>query len=70
MPTSYLQIQKQFLTYNTRSDVIIASPGMGVNIIGEHTDYEDGYVLPAAINYYIYIAISKNSSDRFNRSSI
>ena len=34
---------------------IIAAPGR-VNLIGEHTDYNDGYVLPMAINRHVAIA--------------
>ncbi len=37
-----------------------------VNLIGEHTDYNDGFVLPAAINRYIYFVASKRS-DRLVR---
>lgn len=33
----------------------VAAPGR-VNIIGEHTDYNDGYVLPMAIERYVVIA--------------
>lgn len=36
---------------------IFRSPGR-VNILGEHTDYNEGFVLPAAINKYIYVAIT------------
>ncbi|HEY9364850.1 MAG TPA: galactokinase [Chitinophagaceae bacterium] len=35
---------------------IFRSPGR-VNIIGEHTDYNEGFVLPAAIDKGIYVAI-------------
>lgn len=39
-------------------ELIVFAPGR-VNIIGEHTDYNDGYVLPMAINMGITLAISK-----------
>ncbi|NER12798.1 galactokinase [Leptobacterium flavescens] len=39
--------------------VIIASPGR-INIIGEHTDYNEGFVLPAAIDKGIIAAIGKS----------
>ena len=41
--------------------VMINSPGR-INIIGEHTDYNDGFVLPAAINKGIVAAIGKSDS--------
>ena len=37
--------------------LLIRSPGR-VNLIGEHTDYNKGYVLPAAIDKSIYFAIA------------
>jgi galactokinase len=36
-----------------------SSPGR-VNLIGEHTDYNEGFVLPGAIDKSIYVAIAKN----------
>lgn len=42
-------------------DNIFLSPGR-INIIGEHVDYNDGFVMPAAINKYICFAVSKNES--------
>ncbi|MDI9257827.1 galactokinase [Flavobacterium sedimenticola] len=43
---------------------IFLSPGR-INIIGEHVDYNDGFVMPAAINKYICFAISKNADTHF-----
>jgi galactokinase len=37
---------------------VFASPGR-INLIGEHTDYNNGFVLPAAIDKAIYLAIGK-----------
>lgn len=45
--------------------VVIRSPGR-VNLIGEHTDYNNGYVLPAAINKAIYMAISERADDELH----
>ena len=38
------------------SPLLVCSPGR-VNLIGEHTDYNEGFVLPAAIDKAIYLAI-------------
>ncbi|WP_246008726.1 galactokinase [Chryseobacterium lactis] len=48
------------LHFGTNADHIFLSPGR-VNIIGEHLDYNDGFVLPAAIDKYICFAVRKNS---------
>ncbi len=42
---------------------IVRSPGR-INLIGEHTDYNLGFVLPAAIDKAIYIAINKRPDDK------
>lgn len=39
------------------------APGR-VNLIGEHTDYNDGFVLPAAINYHTVIAARPRNNNR------
>jgi galactokinase len=44
--------------FNTEPEYTFLSPGR-INIIGEHIDYNDGYVLPAAINKHICFTISK-----------
>lgn len=42
--------------------LIVHSPGR-INLIGEHTDYNEGFVLPAAINKFIQVAIGKRLDD-------
>src|SRR4051794_31387099 len=50
--------------YNTHPSVF-RSPGR-VNIIGEHTDYNEGFVLPGAIDKNIYVAICKRDDNIIN----
>ena len=50
-------------------DKIVLSPGR-INIIGEHIDYNDGYVLPAAIDKIICFAFEKNNSNTANVQAI
>jgi len=45
--------------------LIVRSPGR-VNIIGEHTDYNEGFVLPAAIDKAAYIAIALRDDDEIH----
>lgn len=42
---------------------VVKAPGR-VNLIGEHTDYNGGFVLPAAINYHTYIAFAPRADRR------
>ena len=41
------------------------SPGR-INLIGEHVDYNDGFVMPAAIDKGIWFAVAANNSDDIN----
>jgi galactokinase len=42
--------------------IIVRAPGR-INLIGEHTDYNGGYVLPAAIDKAVYFAVSPREDD-------
>jgi len=50
-------VSKKFHEVYGEQPLIVRSPGR-VNLIGEHTDYNLGYVLPAAIEKSIYFALS------------
>ena len=43
--------------YGNAPEYLVRAPGR-VNLIGEHTDYNDGYVMPLAIDYAIWVAFS------------
>ena len=45
--------------------VIARAPGR-INLIGEHTDYNNGFVLPAAIDKSVYVAVSKRSDNEIH----
>lgn len=51
--------------FGTDAAHTILSPGR-INIIGEHVDYNDGFVLPAAINKYVCFAVTENNSSKVN----
>lgn len=55
-------IEKKFRELFSENPLILRSPGR-VNIIGEHTDYNMGFVLPGAIDKAIYFAISPRNDN-------
>jgi len=55
VPRKTLIVEKFQHYYNFAPEQICHAPGR-VNLIGEHTDYNDGFVLPAAINFGTDIA--------------
>jgi galactokinase len=52
-------LNHQFIELFGKQPMFYSSPGR-VNLIGEHTDYNEGFVLPGAIDKSIYVAIAKN----------
>lgn len=50
--------------FSTAPEITVRAPGR-INLIGEHTDYNGGFVLPAAIDKAIWLAASKRTDGRF-----
>ena len=48
-------VARKFVRMFGESPRIYQAPGR-VNLIGEHTDYNDGFVMPAAIGFYTWVA--------------
>ena len=57
------EVKKSFKSHFKTKPLVFFSPGR-INLIGEHTDYNDGFVFPAAINKGIALAIQKSSSQK------
>ena len=55
-------IKSSFIDTFGTEPILVFSPGR-INIIGEHTDYNDGFVFPAAVDKGIVAAIGKSGSD-------
>jgi galactokinase len=55
---------KHFIShFQIEPDALYLAPGR-INIIGEHIDYNDGFVLPAAIDKYVCFSIRKSSNNK------
>ena len=61
-------LKKEFQEYFSGEPRIFRAPGR-VNLIGEHTDYNDGFVMPAAIDFYTWVALAPRSDSRVNLRS-
>ncbi|WP_426483013.1 galactokinase [Chryseobacterium sp. R2ACT005] len=59
-----LTVEKFKTEFKSGPEHIFLSPGR-INIIGEHVDYSDGFVLPAAIDKYICFAVRRMPQTNF-----
>jgi len=59
-----LDVQQTFRHhFDGEAAALVRSPGR-VNLIGEHTDYNEGFVLPAAVDRAMFLAVSPRADDR------
>lgn len=63
------QVKDEFSSRFHDDYTLVKSPGR-VNLIGEHTDYNNGFVLPAAIDKVIAVAIAPNDGNEINMVAI
>ena len=58
-----------FTLFKYTPSLAVQSPGR-INLIGEHTDYNQGFVLPAAIDKSVQVAIGKRTDGRIHMRAI
>ncbi|MDR1129628.1 MAG: galactokinase [Prevotellaceae bacterium] len=63
------QLKDVFQKHYGAPDAVYSSPGR-INLIGEHTDYNGGFVLPGAIDKGITLAIKANGTDKIRVFSV
>jgi len=61
-------IAEQFRAKFGANPRVYRAPGR-VNLIGEHTDYNEGYVMPVALGFYCWLAISPRDDQKLVISS-
>jgi galactokinase len=63
------QVKNIFRDLYGKDPVIYLAPGR-INLIGEHTDYNDGFVLPAAIDKHVIYGIRENHQEHYRFHAI
>jgi len=64
----FTSIAEQFRAKFGSNPRVFRAPGR-VNLIGEHTDYNEGYVMPVALGFYCWVAISPRDDQKLLISS-
>lgn len=60
------ELKEEYLKiyHESKNPILVASAPARINIIGEHIDYNGGFVFPAAIDRYLYVAIIKRDDNK------
>jgi galactokinase len=59
---NYKQVLSTFKEIYGGDCLVIKSPGR-INLLGEHVDYNDGFVMPASINYATFFCVAPSATD-------
>lgn len=62
----YNELLEKYKTHFGKAPVVVSYAPGRIEVLGNHTDYNEGYVFSAAINYGTFFAISRND-DGVNR---
>jgi len=63
------QLHQLFTAQFNEQPVIVRSPGR-INLLGEHTDYNEGFVLPGAIDRAAVVAVSHRADEKIILQSV
>jgi galactokinase len=63
--TSVSNIEERFRARFAGTPRVFRAPGR-VNLIGEHTDYNDGFAMPAAIEFYCWVAVGSRNDRKLS----
>ena len=63
MDNQLISLEKKYKEWVGLTPIMAQAPGR-INFIGEHTDYNDGYVLPAAIDKYCSVVLAYNNTNQ------
>jgi galactokinase len=59
------KVKKQFVKqFGDKQEFVLAIAPGRVNLIGDHTDYNDGYVLPMTIDRAVYVALAPRQDNK------
>src|ERR1035437_6088426 len=67
--STQLEVISIFKKHFQTTPHVFFSPGR-INLIGEHIDYNDGFVMPAAIDKGIWFAVAANNTNKVNFVSV